>query len=462
MQTSMAPTVLIRNASAIHLPVGSTQSDAHDLRLCDGRITEIGTGLLASPDEQVIDARGCVIYPGAVNTHHHLAQSILKGIPAGLNQPLGEWLASVPYRFWPEIDAELMYDAARLGLYEQLRSGATTCADHHYLYHANTSPEVEDALWQAAEELGIRLVLCRGAATATGSHKGMQERNIQPESLDQALTRLEHSYSRYHDPDPFSMRRLVVAPTSLVHTSPRDHLQAFARWAREHGLKLHSHLLEVDFDEESARNKYGMSALDYAESCELLGEDVWFAHLVKADADAIDKLARSGTGISHCPTSNCRLGSGIAPVLAMRDAGMRITLGVDGSASSESASMMQEMNLAWLIHRSQGGADATRVEEVIDWGSRNGADLLGLKTGRIEVGYAADLAIYSLDSLRFSGMHSALETPLMCGEPVNLKYSIVNGRIVVRDNRVLGVDEQALRASVQRGIAKLLQRAPRH
>ncbi|WP_432697560.1 amidohydrolase family protein [Marinobacterium sp. YM272] len=462
MPTSQAPAVLIRNASAIHFPAGADQSQASDLRLRDGKISEIGTGLLAAADEQIIDASNCVIYPGAVNTHHHLAQSILKGIPAGLNQPLGEWLASVPYRFWPEIDAQLMYDAARLGLYEQLRSGATTCADHHYLYHANTSAEVEDALWQAADELGIRLVLCRGAATATGSHKGMQERNIQPETLEQALSRLEQSYSRYHDPDPFSMRRLVVAPTSLVHTSPREHLLAFAHWARERDLKLHSHLLEVSFDEESARAKYSMSAVDYADSCELLGEDVWFAHLVKADATAIEKLARSGTAIAHCPTSNCRLGSGIAPVMAMRDAGMRITLGVDGSASSESASMMQEMNLAWLLHRSQAGADATRVEEVIDWGSRNGAGLLGLNTGRIATGCAADLAIYSLDSLRFSGMHSALETPLMCAEPVNLKYSFVNGRMVVSDNQVLGVDEQALRASVQQGISKLLARAPRH
>jgi len=451
--------VLIRNARAIHLAPG-TPPNATDLRLHDGLIAEIGHDLIPQPDEELIDAHDCVIYPGLVNTHHHLAQAVLKGVPAGLNQPLGEWLVSVPYRFWPHITPELMYSAAKLGLYEQLRSGATTCADHHYLYHANTSDEVEDALWQAAEELGIRLVLCRGAATASGSHKGMRAGRITPETLEQALARLERSLSRYHDPSPEAMRRLVVAPTSLVHTSPSNDLQAFARWARAHGLKLHSHLLEVGYDEECTQAKFGLSAIDYAESCELLGPDVWFAHLVQADADGIRSLAHSGTSIAHCPTSNCRLGSGIAPILAMREAGMRITLGVDGSASSEAASMMQELNLAWLLHRSQGGADATSVREVIDWGSRNGAELLGLNSGRIAVGAAADLGIYSLESPRFAGMHVALEAPLLGAEPVNLKYSFVAGRPVVRDNQVLGVDEQTLYAEVRRGIEALLQRAP--
>ncbi len=428
------------------------------IRLKDGVIADIGESLVATDQDTVIDASQCVIYPGFVNTHHHLAQSILKGIPAGLNQGLGEWLASVPYQFWPHITPDLMYVAAKLGLYEQLRSGVTTCADHHYLYHKTTSPELEEAVWQAAEELGMRFVLCRGGATVQGSHKGMKDSRIEPETLTLSLDRLETSYKHHHDASLHSMKRLVVAPTSLIHTSPEADLRTYAAWAKQRNLKRHSHLLEVSFDEQMAQQKFGMSAIDYAAHCDWLGNDVWFAHLVKADQYAIDLLAATGTSIAHCPTSNCRLGSGIAPAIAMEQAGMKITLGVDGSASSENASMLQELNLAWLIHRSQHGPEVTNIEQVIRWGSENGAALLGLKTGCLVEGYAADLVIYSLQTPRFSGVHSRLEAPVLCGEPAQIAYSFVNGKLVVEQGQVLGVDEEKLVEDVRDACKILLEK----
>ena len=431
------------------------------IRIKNGIIDDIGDRLVAMEQDIVIDASQCVVYPGFVNTHHHLAQSILKGVPAGLNQGLGEWLASVPYQFWPHITPEHMYAAAKLGLYEQLRSGVTTCADHHYLYHAATTPELEEAVWQAAQDLGVRFVLCRGGATAQGSHKGMRGSAIQPESLSLALTRMETTYQQHHDDSPFSMKRLVVAPTSLVHTSPTEDLRAFAQWAKARGLKRHSHLLEVGFDEQMAQQKFAMSAIDYAAHCDWLGEDVWFAHLVKADEHAVQRLAQTGTGIAHCPTSNCRLGSGIAPAIAMEQAGMKVTLGVDGSASSENASMLQELNLAWLIHRSQHGPEATNIEQVIRWGSENGADLLGLKTGQLAQGYAADLVIYSLDSPRYAGVHSRMEAPVLCGEPAKIAYSFVNGKLVVEQGKVAGVKEDSLLQEVSKACEELISRAIR-
>lgn len=449
------PQYLIRQAKAVagyELP--------QDIRIKDGVIAAISSTLERESGDDLIDASGCVVYPGFVNTHHHLAQSILKGVPAGLNQGLGEWLASVPYRFWPQITPDLMYIAAKLGLYEQLRSGVTTCADHHYLYHASTSPELEDAVWRAAEDLGIRLVLCRGGATVQGSHKGMQDSGIVPESLDLSLDRLNASYKRYHDASPLSMRRLVVAPTSLVHTSPAEDLRGYAQWAKERNLLRHSHLLEVSFDEQMAQQNFGMSAIDYAGHCDWLGDDVWFAHLVQADVHAIELLAQTKTRIAHCPTSNCRLGSDIAPVLAMEKVGIPITLGVDGSASSENASMLQELNLAWLLHRTQGGPTATNVAQVLKWGTQNGADLLGLKTGQIAEGYAADLVLYSLDVPRFSGVHSPLETPILCGEPALIKHSFVNGKRVVENGQVLGVDEGKLVHDVKAAVLELLARSP--
>lgn len=452
---------LIKNAAAIFQSSVEVDSTAtpQDIRVSAGIITEIGYGLLAE-SEEVIDVSGCVIYPGLVNTHHHIAQSILKGIPEGLNQPLGDWLASVPYRFWPYITPEIMYHSACLGFYELLRSGCTTCADHHYLYHSNTSPELEAAVWQAAKDMGIRLILCRGGATVQGTHKGLLNSGIKTETLEQTFNRLDNSLTLYHQPGGNAMQKLVVAPTSLIHSSTKNDLKLLAEYARSHQLKMHSHLLEVSFDEQQAQQKYTMSAVEYAESCHWLGDDVWFAHLVKANRQDIKKLASTKTGIAHCPTSNCRLGSGIAPVIDMYKAGMPISIGVDGSASSESGSMIQELNLTWLLHRSQHGADATKLEMILKWGSEDGAKLLGLDlVGKIEVGYAADLVCYDLNTARFSGSHSELMSPVMCGEPVSIKHAWVNGHRVIKGG-ISKIKEESLIENVYRAIESLKKRIP--
>lgn len=417
---------LIKQASAIY-----SQSGHQDIRIQDGIIAELGSDLLPSHHEHVVDARGCVVYPGFVNTHHHLAQSVLKGIPAGLNDGLGEWLAHVPYRYWPQITPEIMYCAAKLGFYELLRSGVTTCADHHYLYHANSSQEVEDAVWQAAEEMGIRFVLCRGGATVKGSHKGLAKAGVEPESLEMMLARLDHSRRRYHQDEQNAMRRLVIAPTSIVHSSTPDDLKILAEYARAHQLRMHSHLLEVEFDNQQAMAKYGCSAVEFAQRCDWLGEDVWFAHLVKATDADIALLANTQTGIAHCPTSNCRLGSGIAPVIDMAKAGMPISIGVDGSASAESGSMLQELNLTWLLHRAQHGSAATSVNGVIEWASAGGASMVGFDhLGYIKEGAVADLVLYDIQQPRMAGCHSEISAPVVCGEPAQIKASFINGKRV--------------------------------
>ena len=422
---------LIKNANSVFSP----RQNIQDIRIQNGLITELGQNLSPIATEEIVDASNCVIYPGFVNTHHHIAQSILKGIPAGINDGLGDWLASVPYRYWPQITPEIMYSAAKLGFYELLRSGATTCADHHYLYHANSSQELEDVLWQAADEMGIRLVLCRGGATVKGTHKGLAKAGVVPESAEQMISRLEHTRSRYHQEGPASMRQLVVAPTTIAHSATPSDLKLIAEYARSQSLRMHSHLLEVDFDNEQTLAKYGKSAVEFAQSCDWLGEDVWFAHIVQANDADIQLLAETKTGIAHCPTSNCRLGSGIAPVIEMAKAGMPISIGVDGSASAESGSMLQELNLTWLIHRAKNGPDATTLEEVLKWGTKGGADILGLsEVGEIREGFAADLVLYELDHPRLSGCHSSLLAPIMCGEPASIKASFVNGRIVYQQD----------------------------
>ena len=446
--------IVLAGAAAI---AGHPEADS--LLVIDGRIAAVGRELQAPAGARVLDARQCVIWPGLVNTHHHLAQSLLKGVPASLHSGLGDWLAEVPYRFWAAFDPEILYTAAKVGLVETLESGVTTCADHHYLYHAHTSPELEDAVWRAADELGIRLVLCRGAATARGTHPGMTRAGFAPETTAQGVASLERSLARYHQPGADARRRLVVAPTSLVRAAAPEDLKTLVAFARQHHLQLHSHLLEVSADDEVARAQYGCGALDYAERVGFVGRDVWFAHLVQADGEAVRRLAQSGTGMAHCTTSNCRLGSGVAPAPALAAAGGRVGLGVDGSASSESGSMLQELNLAWLLHRAVGGPEATRPAEVLNWATAGGAALLGLADlGRIECGCPADLAVFDLDTPRLAGVHDTLHAPLLCGEPCTARYVLVGGELRVQNGEVVGVDRAALAAQARAAVRQLVQR----
>lgn len=444
---------LIKNANSVFC----AQQDIKDIRVQNGVIEELGIALSPLPGEEVIDATDCVIYPGFVNTHHHIAQSILKGIPSGINDGLGDWLANVPYRYWPQITPDVMYASAKLGFYELLRSGATTCADHHYLYHANSTQELEDAVWQAADEMGIRLVLCRGGATVKGTHKGLAKAGVEPESAQMMIYRLESTRSRYHQEGGRAMRKLVVAPTTIAHSSTPDDLRLLSEYARSQKLRMHSHMLEVDFDNEQSVAKYGKGIVEFTESCGWLGEDVWFAHLVKATQQDINRLAETKTGIAHCPTSNCRLGSGIAPVIDMAQTGMPISIGVDGSASAESGSILQELNLTWLLHRTQHGAKATSLEQVLEWGTKGGAEILGLEgVGIIREGFAADFVLYDINQPRLSGCHDKLMSPLMAGEPSYVKTSFVNGKVVYQHR-----DEeqyQYLVAEVRDSIAKLNKR----
>jgi len=431
-----AATILVRHASV--------DGDLIDLLIEAGRIAAMGPDLDAPPDVETFDARGLVLWPGMVNTHHHLAQSMLKALPGGIDKGLADWLPAVPYAAWPHIDPETLHTAALIGFSELLRSGCTTCADHHYLYDDRDPSEFEDALVSAARQTGMRFVLCRGGATAAGTHTGMVRAGIVGETLETWLARLEGTARALHDPSPHALVKVAVAPTSLVHSVGPDDLIALAEFARARGLRLHSHLKEVARDDEIARARHGMNALAYAESVGWVGEDVWFAHLVHLDEADLALLARTGTAVSHCPTSNLRLGSGICPIPALADRGVRISLGVDGSASSESGSMANEAMLTFLLHRGTDGPTATTADAVRYWATRGGADVLGLDTGRLAVGAAADLVFYDLSEHRYDGLWMREHAPVICGEPVRVARAMVAGRWTVVDDHVIGVDDDAL------------------
>ncbi len=433
----------------------------------DGRVSDIliENGLIVAIDNHIdnsygaeeFDAEGLVTWPGMVNTHHHLAQSILKGMPAGINADLNSWLSAVPFAAWPYYDPDTLYVAALLGLAELMRSGCTTCADHHYFYQANQSQEMEAALLQAADEVGIRFVLCRGGATSAGSHLGLNSSNIRVEGLNTMLDRLQLTLDSWHDPSPNSMRRLVVAPTSLIHSSEPEHLRVLGEFARANHLKRHSHLLEVRRDEQIAQDKYGKSAVAFAEEIGWLGEDTWYAHVIHTDNEMRERLAESSTGIAHCPTSNCRLGSGIAHVPDMADLGIPISIGVDGAASAESGSMTNEAMQTWLLHRVLGNPSSTTLAQVQGWCTAGGADLLGLNTGRISVGACADLVFFDVSAPRYAGVWMLEYAPILCGEPVKVSRSMINGRWRLIDGELIGVDERKISTDARKRL-RLLQK----
>ncbi|WP_421046979.1 amidohydrolase family protein [Paraburkholderia sp. A1RI-2L] len=452
--------ILIRNPAAIMSgrPGDQARLGQADLRIANGRIESIAPNLTPLASERVIDARDCVVYPGWVNTHHHLFQNLLKAVPSGINADLQDWLAAVPYPRLARFTPELARTAARLGMAEMLLSGVTTCADHHYLYHAHGTTETGDLLFEEADAFGLRFVLCRGGALqSAGDHPGFSKTVLHPETLDQMLADIERLKARYHDGSAASMRRVVVAPTTPTFSLPPELLPELARAARGLGLRMHTHLSETTRYVDFCRERFGKLPVEFVADHGWLGPDVWFAHLVHLEASEIEMLAESGSGVSHCPVSNARLGSGIAPAPRMAAAGVPVSLAVDGVASNESGSMTHEANFAWLVHRAAHGAAATTVEEIVHWGTAGGAHVLGLDAvGTLAPGQAADLVLYDLNALRFDGFHDLAVAPVAAGEPVRVRHSIVNGRVVVENSEIPGLDLEALRRDAAQGVKELL------
>ena len=452
--------ILIRRPMAVMtgLRGDAARAGAVDIRIAGGRIAEMGADLTPRPGERVIDASDCIVYPGWINTHHHLFQNLLKAVPEGMNQDLQGWLASVPYPRLPLFTPELMRTAARLGMAELLLSGATTCADHHYLYHAGGGTESGDMLFDVADEFGMRFVLCRGGAIeSASSHPGFSKTALQPETLDQMLADIERLKHRYHDDAPDAMRRVAVAPTTPTFSLPPALLVELAHAARGMHLRMHTHLSETDNYVRFCREKYNCLPVEFVAEHEWLGPDVWFAHLVHLQPSEIRMLAQTGSGIAHCPVSNSRLGSGIAPVPQLAAAGVPVSLGVDGVASNESGSMTGEVNTAWLIHRAAQGASATTAEDVIHWATAGGARVLGLsEVGTLQVGQAADLVLYDINHPRFYGFHDPALAPVVAGEPIAVRTSIIGGRVVVDEGVVCGLDVARIRAEASQGVADLM------
>lgn len=414
-----------------------------------GSTEQVSTWIEQAPEERSpdrrIDVRGCVLLPGLVNGHHHLYQTLTRGLGTGGGLALFDWLKKL-YPIWGQMDPEAVHIGARLGLCELMLSGATTVADHLYLFP--NGARLDDTI-QAAQELGVRFHPTRGSMSVGESLGGLPPDRLverEPAILADSLRLIE----QFHDPEPGSLLRIGLAPCSPFSVSA-ELMRDTATLARSHpGVRLHTHLAESPDETRYCLERFGLRPVDYAESLGWLGDDVWFAHMVHPDDADIAKLAHSGSGVCHCPSSNMILASGIAPVREMIDRGVAVGLGVDGSASNDGNHLLGEARQAMLLQRVgwpgfESRADRLSAREALRLATRGGAAILGREDiGSLEVGKVGDVVAFRVDGLEHAGAHSDPVAALLTCAPVRAWLSVIHGRIVVQEGQLCGVDLQQL------------------
>ncbi|MEJ6401393.1 8-oxoguanine deaminase [Yoonia sp. 2307UL14-13] len=423
--------LVLRNADV----VVTMDDDRRELRgaviaVTDGVISGVGADL---DGVEVLDATGCIVTPGLINTHHHLYQTLTRAVPAAQDALLFGWLQTL-YPIWARFGPEEMFVSAQIGLAELALSGCTLTSDHLYLFP--NGARLDDTI-AAAGEVGLRLHATRGAMSIGESDGGLP-----PDALVEGEAAILEDCIRvidtFHDPAPGAMIRVGVAPCSPFSVS-RDLMRDAAVLARDKGVMLHTHLAENDEDVAYSLERFGCRPGEYAEDLGWVGDDVWHAHCVKLDGAEIDLFARTRTGVAHCPCSNCRLGSGIAPVRQMRDAGVPVGLGVDGSASNDVGSVVAETRQAMLLQRVSLGADAMSAREALEIATRGGAAVLGRDDlGQIAVGKRADFAVWDARDVANAGSWDP--AALVLAGPSRVRDLIVEGRRVVADGRILTID----------------------
>jgi cytosine/adenosine deaminase-related metal-dependent hydrolase len=399
----------------------------------DGVVVAVGSGEEPAADERV-ELDGAVVTPGLVNTHHHLYQTLTRA--RAQQADLFTWLREL-YPVWAGIDAEAEHAAARAGLAELALSGCSTVFDHHYVFPRSRTGLVEAEV-EAARELGVRIVASRGSMDLGVSAGGLPPDEL-VEELDAVLADTARLAAELHDPGPGARVQIAVAPCSPFSVTRRL-LEESADLARRLGLRLHTHLAETVEEESYCRELYGCTPVEYLADLGWLAEDVWCAHCVHLGADGVSRLAATGTGVAHCPTSNLRLGAGVAPVRELVDAGVRVGLGVDGSASNERSDLLLEVKQALLVARGQGGPGAMTAREALRLGTRGGAAVLGRDdVGSLEPGRCADLAVWRTDVLELGGAQDPV-AGLVLTAPHRVDRLVVGGEDVVRGGALVRAD----------------------
>ncbi|MEM9477119.1 MAG: 8-oxoguanine deaminase [Pseudomonadota bacterium] len=446
----MAPSkILIKDAECVLTMDDARRELTHADILCEnGVIKDIGRNL-PSDDAEIVMATGCVVTPGLINTHHHLFQTLTRAVPEAQDALLFGWLKTL-YPIWARFGPDEMFAATQLGLGELALSGCTLSSDHLYLFP--NGARLDDTI-AAAVEIGLRFHPTRGAMSIGESAGGLP-----PDSLVEAeadiLADTQRVVDAFHDPAPGAMVQVGAAPCSPFSVS-RELMRDAALLARDAGVRLHTHLAENDEDIAYSEAQFGCRPGQYAEDLGWTGDDVWHAHCVKLDAQEIDLFAQTGTGVAHCPCSNCRLGSGIAPVRQMLDRGVPVGLGVDGSASNDAANLIGEARMSMLLQRVAHGADAMAAREALEIATRGGARVLGrTDVGQIAQGYRADLALWDVSGIDAAGSWDKMA--LLLAGPSQVRDLFVEGRQVVRDGHLTTVDPRAVVARAERLVRDLM------
>jgi cytosine/adenosine deaminase-related metal-dependent hydrolase len=405
---------------------GTEHADGH-LVVEDGRIAAVGAGPAPAIDgARRVDGRGCLATPGLVNCHHHLYQWATRGLAQ--QATLFEWLQEL-YPVWARIDGEIERAAARAGLAALLRSGCTTATDHHYVFPRGAGDLLEVEV-EAARGLGIRFHPCRGSMDLGRSAGGLPPDDV-VEDRDVILAACEEAIDRFHDPAPGAMVRIAIAPCSPFSVT-RELMRESAELARRRGVRLHTHLAETDDEEVFCLERFGVRPVEYLEQLGWLGDDVWLAHCVHLDEREVARFGETGTGVAHCPSSNARLGAGIAPVAALIGAGAPVGLGVDGAASNEAGELAGELREALLIARLVGGPKALTARQSLALGTIHGARCLGREAeiGSLEPGKLADVALWRIDDIDHAGIADPVAALVLGARPL-VELLLVGGEPVV-------------------------------
>ena len=420
----------------------------YDILISEGQIQKVAKNIRLNGLEKVIDAAGCLVTPGLVNTHHHLFQSLTKAVPGGQNALLFGWLKTL-YPIWSRFGPEEIRISTILGLSELALSGCTMSSDHLYLFPNGAT--LDDTIF-AAQEVGLRFYPTRGSMSIGESLGGLPPDSLVEKEQD-IINDCIRLIDKFNDTSPASMIRVGLAPCSPFSVT-RELMRDTAVLARDKKVSLHTHLAENEEDIAYSLEKFGCRPGQYAEELGWTGKDVWHAHCVKLDKQEINLFSRSRTGVSHCPCSNCRLGSGIAPINEMLTSGVNVGLGVDGSASNDSGSLISEARQAMLLQRVSNGADAMSAMDALELATRGGADILGRpECGRIQVGARGDLAIWDISGIDSAGSWDP--AALLLAGPKKVKHLVVEGRIIVWDGNIVTVKMSEVLSETKRLVQNL-------
>lgn len=457
-------TLLVKNAMLLAtMDAQRREIPQGGLFIRDGFIEQVGSSMdLPATADEILDLSGHVVLPGLINTHHHFYQTLTRAVPAAQNANLFGWLTTL-YPIWAKMGPEDIYISTQTALAELAFSGCTTASDHLYIFP--NGAKLDDEI-HAAREIGLRLHASRGSMSLGQSQGGLPPDSV-VENEAAILKDSQRLIETYHDPKPGAMTQLVLAPCSPFSVTG-ELMRQSAALAREYGVQLHTHLAETEDEDQFCIDQFGYKPVAYMETVDWIGQDVWFAHSVHVNEDEIALYAHSGCGVAHCPSSNMRLASGIAPILQMLTAGVKVGLGVDGSASNDGSHMLGEVRQAMLLSRlgaglsgaSLSGSDSAPLmtaRTALEIATRGSASVLGRSDiGSLEVGKAADFFAVNMQQLDFAGaMHDPLAALVFCA-PVKANYTVVAGEFVIKEGQLVTLELSQLIEKHQRAAKKLL------